>query len=320
MADIRKKGNEKAMPLLVSVVIICYNQAHFLGEAIQSVIEQDYSNKEIVVVNDGSLDNTRDIALSFGDSVQYIEQENSGVAVARNRGIKESTGDYICLLDSDDIYLPSFLSTLASYLEDHPDVGLVCSDAMIFNRKGDIGLRSKIVNKPMCEKNFRWETVEFIAYPSTVMFRRSCLRKTGVFEEGLSRIGSNDWLMWVKMSLHFDLAYIHRPLVKYRLHDTNASKSEQQIVLSSRKASAFVVNAPFFLEYPPHYRAKLLFFRFATAWYEGSKMVSVRYFLEAFRTNPSQLPFGLKVIRKGMARTVQRLMKQFSTVLKRAFF
>jgi len=300
------------MSNLISTVIICYNQAHFLAEAIQSVIDQDYTKKEIIVVNDGSVDNTREVALSFGDSVIYVEQENRGVAVARNRGIKESTGEYISLLDSDDIYMPSFLATLSSYLDNYPDVGLVCSDALIFNRKGDIGLRSIVFNKPKCKENFRWETVEFIAYPSTVMFRRSCLERTGLFEEGLSKIGANDWLMWVKMSLHLNLAYINKPLLKYRLHEYNASKSEQQIALSYRKASAFMVNSPMFMDYPPQYRAKLLFFRFATAWHEGPKMLSVRYFIEALRTDPSQLPYGLTVIRKGITRTVQRFIKRFS--------
>jgi glycosyltransferase involved in cell wall biosynthesis len=295
---------------LVSIVIICYNQAHFLAEAIQSVIDQDYSNKEIIVVNDGSVDNTREVALSFGDSVRYFEQENSGVAVARNRGIKESTGEYICLLDSDDIYMPHFLSTLASYLDNYPAVGLICSDALFFDREGAVGLRSKIVNKPKCEENFRWETVEFTAYPSTVMFRSSCLQKTGTFEEGLSKVGSNDWLMWVKMSLHCNLAYIKRPLVKYRLHESNASKNEQQIVLSSRKASAFIVNSSIFMEYPPHFRAKLLFFRFATTWHEGSKMISIQYFAKALQTDPSQLLFGIKVVLTGIKRTVRRTFKK----------
>jgi glycosyltransferase involved in cell wall biosynthesis len=299
------------MSNLISTVIICYNQAHFLAEAIQSVIDQDYTKKEIIVVNDGSIDNTREVAHSFGDSVRYFEQENSGVAIARNRGIKESTGEYISLLDSDDIYMPPFLSTLASYLDNNPDVGLICSDALFFDREGTIGLRSKIVNKPKCKENFRWETVEFIAYPSTVMFRRSCLEKTGLFEEGLSKIGANDWLMWVKMSLYFDLVYIDKPLSKYRIHDSNVSRSEQ-INHSMRKACAFVVNAPFFMEYPPHYRSKLLFFRFATAWHEGPKLLALHYLSEALRTDPSQLPFGLKVILKGVRRTVHRTCKRLS--------
>lgn len=301
------------MSRLVSVVIICYNQGHFLAEAIQSVIDQDYVNKEIIIVNDGSVDNTREIALSFGNTIRYFEQENRGVAVARNRGIKESRGEYISFLDADDVYTPNFLSTLAAYLDAEPDVGLVCCDALFFNEHGIIGLRSNIVDEPKCKKNFRWETVEFIAYPSTVMFRRSCLQKTGFFEEGLSKVGANDWLMWVKMSLHFNLAYIDRPLVKYRIHENNVSKSEG-INDSMRKACAFVLHSPLFPCYPPLFQSKLLFFRFATAWHEGPKLHALKYFGKALLTDPSQFPFGLKVILKGCRRTVNRLVGKMCRV------
>src|SRR5438874_6230903 len=90
---------------LVSVIIPCYNQAHFLHEAIQSALAQTYSHREILVVDDGSADNTAEVTAGFA-GIRYIRQENSGVSTARNTGLRESRGEYLIFLDADDRLLP----------------------------------------------------------------------------------------------------------------------------------------------------------------------------------------------------------------------
>jgi len=107
------------MATFVSVIIPCYNQARFLAEAIQSALDQDYPNKEVIVVNDGSPDNTREVAAAFGDRIIYIEQPNNGAAGARNAGIRASKGEYIAFLDADDVCLPGRLALQAAILDQH---------------------------------------------------------------------------------------------------------------------------------------------------------------------------------------------------------
>jgi len=292
------------MSSLVSIIIPCYNQGRFLSEAIRSAVDQDYPHKEIIVVNDGSTDNTRDAASEFHHAVTYVEQENRGVSAARNMAIEIASGNYICFLDGDDILLPHSVSKRVQYLDTHPDTGMVCGDAITFNDGGSIGLKSVTSGKPHHPTNFRWETVDYTATMSTAMVRRSCLEKVGLFEESL-RV-SEDWLLFVKLSLHFNMAYLGEPLVMYRLHSNNITKTVVLNNASHRTAIAQIMNAPYFCDYPAHFRSQLLFLRFASTWRFTTKPEALRYFLRAIKTDPAQIVFGLKVVCRGTKNIFRR--------------
>jgi glycosyltransferase involved in cell wall biosynthesis len=289
----------------VSIIIPCYNQAHFLAEAVQSALDQDYPNKEVIVVNDGSPDNTREVAVSFGDRIVYIEQENRGLSGARNTGIRAAGGDYIAFLDSDDAYLPGALSIQADWLNRHSDIAMVCGDARLYDGKQTFGRKSGWSGRPVHPENFRWETVEYCATPSTVMLRRSVLNTVGFFDETLKN-AAEDWLMWVRMSKHFNMAYLDQPLIYYRVHDWNATRNVERINRGNRYAVAVVVDDPGFAMYPAHFRAKLLFYRFATAWWVEPKMRALGFLLRALSTDPRQIPYGLRVVRQGIRNALRR--------------
>ena len=296
------------MPALVSIIIPCYNQARFLAEAIGSALEQDYPAKEVIVVNDGSPDDTREVASRFQGEIVYLEQENRGFSGARNTGIRASRGEYVAFLDSDDIYVPGAIGDLVSYLDGHPDVGLVCGDAILFNETGPLGLKSARSGKPNNPVNFRWDTVAYCATSSTVMVRRYCFDRTAFFEEAV-REGGEDWLLWVRLSLDFNMAYLDRALVRYRLHGLNATSNIERINRGNRQAAVYAVDNPRFAEYPRHFRSKLLFYRFATTWRMGPRKDALRYLLRAFFNDPAQIPYGAGVIRQGMANTFRRLQR-----------
>ena len=109
---------QKPVEPLVSVIIPNYNHAQYVGDAIRSVLAQTYRNYEIIVVDDGSTDNSRETVSQFDDQVQYIYQKNAGLSAARNTGIKASKGSLIGVLDADDMYEPDYLSTLVSALQE----------------------------------------------------------------------------------------------------------------------------------------------------------------------------------------------------------
>src|SRR5919112_291203 len=115
----RSHGEQDAAPL-VSVVIPCYNQAHFLGEAIESVLAQSYPNFEIIVVDDGSTDDTSEVAGRY-PKVRLVRQENQGLSGARNAGLARSEGEYVVFLDADDRLLPEALETGLEYLDAHSE-------------------------------------------------------------------------------------------------------------------------------------------------------------------------------------------------------
>lgn len=294
------------MGTLVTVVIPCYNQASFLKDAIDSALTQGYSDTEIIMINDGSPDNTREAALAYGDYIVYVEQENRGVSAARNRGIRQASGEYIAFLDSDDRLAEGSLAKRAAFLDAHGDIAMVCGDSFVLKENEVAGLISEVAGKPKDPNNFRWETVHFYPIPSTVMIRKSCFDKAGFFDEYLKN-AAEDWLMWVKLSLYFNLAYIEEPLAFYRIHADNVTKKKDIINEGQRYAVDAVVKSPEFILYPRKIRAQLLFFRFATAWRVESKGAAFSYFLRALKADPMAIGFGLRRIGLGLQNTVARL-------------
>lgn len=292
------------MSSFVSIIIPCYNQGEFLSDAIQSALDQDYPDKEIIVVNDGSTDNTQEAAAQFLPAIRYIEQENRGVSSARNAAIKIAKGTYVAFLDSDDVLLPGSIAKRTAYLESHPETAFICSDSIYFNESGMVGLRSKLLGKPKNSYNFRWETVDYNATLSTVMLRSVCFDKAGLFEESIKT--AEDWLMWVQISLHFNMAYLDEPLIKYRLHGNNATQRIGLDNVDHRSAISQVIHSPPFRLYPDHFKAQLLFLRFASVFRFRPKHESLKYFMMAVKTDPFQIGFGLKVIYRGLKNVVRR--------------
>jgi glycosyltransferase involved in cell wall biosynthesis len=113
----------------VSVIILAYNNAQYLGEAIESVFNQTYQDFEIIVVNDGSIDQTHQVAEKYKNKIRYIEQVNRGPSAARNLGINLARGFYLTFMDTDDLFLPDKLMVQVDYLQKHPDIDLVYSHA-----------------------------------------------------------------------------------------------------------------------------------------------------------------------------------------------
>src|SRR5712672_3418309 len=112
---------------LVSVVIPAYNCARVIGDALDSVVDQNYPALEVLVVDDGSTDETCDVVARYGSAVTLIKQRNAGAAVARNEGMRRARGKYVALLDADDLWLPGKLQLQVDYLERNPDVAMSCT-------------------------------------------------------------------------------------------------------------------------------------------------------------------------------------------------
>ena len=113
-------------PVTVSIIIPAYNQAHYLGAAIASALGQSYGDVEVIVVDDGSTDKTREVVEQIGDPrLRYVYQENQGLSAARNTGIRHACGTYLSYLDSDDLFLPEKVALLLAVMEERPEVGLV---------------------------------------------------------------------------------------------------------------------------------------------------------------------------------------------------
>ncbi len=206
----------------VSAVITAYNSEPFLEEAIDSVLKQSKPMDEIIVVDDGSTDRTRQIAERFdGRGVRYIYQTNQGAGAARNRGVRETNGDLIAFLDADDTWLEGKTRLQFDYLTMHPDVALVSGFRYWWHIPRNECWLSGEFSKSMAELRREILVRNMIGNPSAVMLRRSEILAVGLFDENI-RWGQ-DWDLWIRMTRRANAAVIPEPLIVYRWHESNLS-------------------------------------------------------------------------------------------------
>jgi len=219
---------------IVSVIIPTYNRAHLIGKAINSVLSQTYQDYEIIVVDDASTDNTKEVVKDFADlRINYIFHANNlGVSSARNTGIKASRGKYIALLDSDDEWLPEKLDKQVVILQNESsEVGVVCS--WQFNINNNI---EYICKRCLHKKDgYIYEdllSTNPLSVP-TVLIRKECFEKVGLFDSSLD--GQEDWDMWIRIAKYYKFVLIKIPLVKYRIHHNQISNNLEAKITTAKR-------------------------------------------------------------------------------------
>lgn len=199
----------------VDIIIPAYNQGHYLKASVESALRQTWSNLEVIIVDDGSTDNTATVAQSFADErVTYIYQENAGLSAARNTGINHATGDYISFLDSDDLFFPNKISLLLNQFEEQPELGFCAGTAVLIDDVGEpIG---KTYGLGMPKKPAEWLLGNRI-HVGSVLVKREWINQVGLFDETLR--ACEDWDMWVRLSVAgCQMGWIPDEVSKYRVH------------------------------------------------------------------------------------------------------
>lgn len=210
-----------AMPI-VSVIIPLYNARDVISETIGSILAQTWKDYEIVVIDDGSTDGSDQVVLGVGSRLRYVRQENAGVAAARNRGIVESTGRYLALLDHDDLWHPTKLEKQVSLLDQRPEVGMVITDVAHIDREGrQMGILGSGYNPS--ETFARLFVQGYVPTPSAAMIRRSVLQATGGFDESFHSAGLDDHELWTRIAAHCAIASIPEPLTYHRNRELKPS-------------------------------------------------------------------------------------------------
>lgn len=232
MASVTPEVNSRSCS--VSVVIPAYNYAHYLSKAIDSALLQEHANYEIIIVDDGSTDNTAEVIKQYGDRVRYIYQKNAGLPAARNTGIRAARFDYIGLLDADDEWLPGFLChAMETFDRLPPEFAIVtCRAAYIdgnstrlFTKRLDVGLPGEITCRDIILKS-RFS-------PSAVVARKAAFEETGFFDETLC--SSEDRDMWIRIAGRHRVWLSGKPLALIRRHPANMSKHADRMKASIRR-------------------------------------------------------------------------------------
>lgn len=220
----------------VSVIISCYNGEKFIGEAIESVINQTYENWELIIVDDGSTDDSKNIVKSYlaDDRVNYLEHsKNRGIAAARNTAIAAAKGRSIAFLDQDDVWLPKKLGKQIEVLENDEkrEIGIVYSDAYLvdsnlniigYNRANNYSDGSK---KVIVKKMFKHKGIN----TCTILIRKECFDTLGLLDEDL--FGTDDYDFLLRAAGSYGLEYLNEPLAKKRVHNRNTARVNRERIM-----------------------------------------------------------------------------------------
>lgn len=217
----------------VSVVIASYNHGKYIGEAIQSVLDQTFQDIEIIITDDGSSDDSVDEINKFSDHRinLFCFTENHGACVAIEKCLNEASGEYIALLNSDDIFLPNKLEKQVHFLDSHPDIGAVFGFAQIINENGFPLADKKNSHHRIFEKpnrtshewlNYFFHKGNCLCHP-TLLIRKKCYDKIGNYDKRLAQLPDYDF--WIRLCMKYDIHILQEPLIKFRIREQKANMS-----------------------------------------------------------------------------------------------
>ncbi|MBW4674843.1 MAG: glycosyltransferase [Desmonostoc geniculatum HA4340-LM1] len=239
----------------VSVIIPTYQRGHLVSQAINSVLAQTYEDYEIIVINDGSQDNTPQVLAQFSDRdrITTIHQTNQGLSAARNTGIYSAQGKYIAFLDDDDLWEPQKLEKQIPILEANPHLGLIYSDSFFFSDKKDLFLDSYNTVFPTPHIQVSWTLFQYNYIPVlTVIVRRDCLNQVGLFDETLR--SCEDYDLWLRLIEKFPIYFLNEPLARYRNSSNSLSKNQEIFLVSYLRVKEKVIERnPEFLKISAHF-------------------------------------------------------------------
>lgn len=213
-----------------SVIITLYNKENHIENTLKSVINQSFIDFEIIIINDGSTDNSEQIVLQFNDNrIHYFHKKNEGVSIARNFGIEQAKSNYICFLDADDYWYDNYLETMCLYIKKFPEYKVFSSAIEIETSKTIFPAQYSI------KKNNDFEIVNFFEasekecaiWTSSVIFHKEVFKKVGNFDYNIA-IGE-DTDLWIRVGLHYKIVFVWKILARYIYDQVSVSRASSYI-------------------------------------------------------------------------------------------
>ena len=225
----------------VSVIIPTYNYGRFIGEAVDSALAQTRAPLEVIVVDDGSTDDTAEVLAAYSDRVRVLRQKNSGVAMARNAGIAAARGEYLAFLDSDDAWYPRKLERQMPRFDAEPSLGLVHCGAETIDSAGRT-LKTSVdgMEGRVAEAMLRLDREVIMPQGSSIVVPKRVAEEVGGFDARLPP--SEDWDFCYRVAARYAVGYVPEVLVRYRLHGSgihmNIARMERAMLIALEKAFA----------------------------------------------------------------------------------
>jgi glycosyltransferase involved in cell wall biosynthesis len=277
----------------VSVIIPTYNSAKYLPSAIDSVLKQTFKDYEIIVIDDGSTDNTKEVIDSYDHKIACIYQDNQGPSVARNKGILQSKGEFIAFLDADDIWETIKIEEQFRIFACSEETGIVSTELSVIDETGKlVEGRRKMIPEERGALIQELMINNVIGTCSTVMVRKSCFDAVGLFDETLKV--AEDWDMWLRLCKIFKHKRIAKPLVNYRImRGSQSYYGKTNLENELRFLDKLFLNKEYAHKWLVKRRAYCYrYFKAARAFVENKDIRSARkYIIKSFLMNPLNFLF-----------------------------
>jgi len=299
------QGPTSAAPT-VSIIIPSYNCEKYIAQTLQGVIEQTFTDWELIVVDDESTDRTVALCTDVDPRITVIVQKNAGVCAARNRGFQNSTGQFLSFLDHDDYWLPEKLSRQLAWMSRQPEFGVVYSNCLYWRPVNGIfpnplslapAQTDDVLDADFSGWVYHRFMVDSCALTSSALIRREALDKCGVFDESLAY--SEDWDLFLRLSRHYQFAQMNWPSTLYRQHERQGSRVARPVdfrsdLLLKAQAQWGLAGPDGKAVNPDEFRRLIARFRMEYGRLHlacGSRTTGLRALLDAWRRDPSRLKY-----------------------------
>jgi glycosyltransferase involved in cell wall biosynthesis len=293
----------------VSVIITCYNYGNYLKESIESVLNQTLSNYELVIINDGSTDNSDDIINFYRSQykqIKYVKQSNKGQSIAKNNGIKMSSGKYVAFLDADDIWKKDIIEKRLPLFNDK-NVGVVFTKADYIDtdsKKIKLKLTGKYLVPSKGSVTEKLIFDNFVPF-SSAMVRKECFLKLGMFDEKLEM--AIDWDLWLRISTKYKFDFVNEHLLLYRVgHEGQLSRnSEKRMKCIDKILHKFATDYPQILPTKIlHKKDSYSFYNRGIYFSDKDIKISNRYFRLAVQSNNRNIKAYLGLIKNALVKSL----------------
>jgi glycosyltransferase involved in cell wall biosynthesis len=220
----------------ISIITPSYNQGHFIGQTIESVLSQGYPDLEYIIVDGASTDNTLDVLRSYDGRLTWISEKDRGQTHAINKGMQMATGDVVAFLNSDDLYLPGALETVGRFFAECPDAAWLTGRCRIIDQDNHEIRKGITLYKNAWLRIANYQTLQitnFISQMAT-FWRREAYERVGELNEGLHYV--MDWDYWMRLGRRYKLSVIHRDLACFRMHATSKSGASATKAMAAANA------------------------------------------------------------------------------------
>ncbi len=277
---------------LVSLVIPTYNYGRYIKRAITSCLDQTYRHVEVLVIDDGSTDNTRELVSQYDGRVHYLYQENRGVSAARNKGLERATGEYIAFLDADDYLLPDSVSSRVEILKKHNDVGIVFTDTYSAKAgSGTVSTKNGNSRDRMSDRFYDDLLLHHLRFQTSAAMMRSSIAKRFSFPVHLRN--GEDLVYFSKVFFAAKGYFLARPTVVNVRHDNSLRHDVAEILRQDMALVTAILDDPFYRGALEYMRKDLTSKRhldlFRTLYLAGERERAFQHYRKAIAAKPGNL-------------------------------